>query len=192
MTFIIVALGFFAFSYTHAQSLPNGCATSSGYSSTSGQSCNDMSTSTMAGCSSTAGFSTTTGLLCNGSGTVNGTFGPYGSNGYFVGCNSASGYSTATGMPCSASSRPSQSITLLGGVYYPVGCTSSIGYSSVIGVKCVGYSTFGAASSALSGSSTTPGLPRTGDGTKAPLNFALMLGAGLVAAGALRYGMRLQ
>src|SRR3989344_4191732 len=48
--------------------LPEGCASTSGFSATTGQPC--TSTTLPAGCTSTAGFSPTTGQSCGGAATV--------------------------------------------------------------------------------------------------------------------------
>jgi peptidoglycan hydrolase-like protein with peptidoglycan-binding domain len=68
---------------------PAGCASNSGYSSTTGLPC--AGGALPAGCSSTAGYSTTTGVACSSS---VGTSLP-------AGCATAAGYSSTTGQPCS-------------------------------------------------------------------------------------------
>ncbi|MES2930581.1 MAG: peptidoglycan-binding domain-containing protein [Patescibacteria group bacterium] len=74
---------------------PAGCASNTGYSSTTGWPCAGMALP--AGCTSTVGFSSTTGVPC---GTPVGTTLP-------AGCASAAGFSTTTGAPCTATTTVS-------------------------------------------------------------------------------------
>src|SRR5258708_7626846 len=50
--------------------LPAGCASTSGYSSVTGQSCGTVSMSLPAGCTSSTGYSATTGQACSGTSSV--------------------------------------------------------------------------------------------------------------------------
>lgn len=68
---------------------PAGCASASGYSSTTGMPC--AGGSYPAGCTSAMGFSSTTGAPCNG---------PVGT--LPAGCTSASGFSVTTGQACTS------------------------------------------------------------------------------------------
>lgn len=63
---------------TGGSGLPAGCTSSSGYSTTTGQSCSGGSTggSLPAGCTSTSGFSPTTGQSCSGGSTGGTSSGP--------------------------------------------------------------------------------------------------------------------
>jgi len=71
---------------------PAGCASASGYSSTTGMACYALPSSGLpAGCSSTVGFSPTTGVACSTTSTVT----------YPAGCSSAAGFSSTTGQACS-------------------------------------------------------------------------------------------
>lgn len=71
-----------------------GCATTSGFSTTTGKSC-EVSKKYPPGCTSAKGFSSTTGEYCDGSKPPTGI--------YPDGCTSAKGYSYTTGWPCDRS-----------------------------------------------------------------------------------------
>ncbi|MEJ0001572.1 MAG: peptidoglycan-binding protein [bacterium] len=94
---------------------PAGCASSSGYSSTTGKPCNGtpvQQSPYQAGCTSTYGFSITTGISCS----------------IPVGCDSRDGYSSVTGLSCDG---PAYTTPL------PQGCTSRQGYSATTGAACI-------------------------------------------------------
>ena len=148
-------------------SLPAGCTSTMGYSTTNGAPCNGTSTATvsyMAGCSSTLGYSTTNGLPCNGTTTA--------SINYIAGCTSAVGYSTIDGLPCNGTFTATLSL--------PAGCSTIYGYSIVNGIPCNGTSTATPDPGTLT--ITTSGLPVTGAGGSAPLNAFLLLSSGILAA----------
>ena len=188
-----------------AQSLPSGCSSTAGYSTTTGASCNNA-VSIQSGCSSTAGFNTGTGAPCNGS-TVSSNGGmplpagcasaagissvnSYSCNGatglgvnsgiYYnlQGCNSTSGYSSVNGLPCNNIS----SVSIINGVAYIPGCTSYAGFSSTTGLLCL--LSAGVPNGSGAGIPTTPSLPNTGLGKNAPfMTFMLLASLGLLAYG---------
>ena len=75
---------------TTGGTLPAGCTSNTGYSSTTGQSCAATTTTLPAGCMSTVGYSSTTGAKCDGSTT------PAGDNGPLVGGAGELMYSSTT------------------------------------------------------------------------------------------------
>ena len=186
-----------------AQSLPMGCSSTAGYSTSNGASCNG-STFVPVGCSSTAGYSTVTGAACNGNAlSANGatsypmgctsSYG-YGTNGvpctgaagvgsngvtyYIAGCNSYNGYSSTTGMACTSTS----SVSTMNGVAMFPGCTSTTGFSSITGQSCAGSMV-----TTTTTTTTDPGLPDTGEAGRASVSILmLLLSGGLAAYGITR------
>ncbi len=111
------------------------------------------------GCTSNLGYSVTNGTPCNGTriATMN-----------ILGCSNALGYSVLNGVPCDGSTVAIQ---------YLSGCTSIYGFSLISGAACNGN-----AIAQLSPNITiTTGLPVTGAGTNALVDFALLCSLAIVA-----------
>lgn len=113
----------------YAGTIPAGCLTFMGYSTTTGQACSNgavTQTTTVtvtngtgypAGCTSNLGYSTTTGVPCTNPVT------------WVVGCISANGYSMTTGQSCNWTPIIPN---------LPQGCATSTGYSATTGQPCFG------------------------------------------------------
>jgi hypothetical protein len=184
ITFIFLfalAVGVFGVQSVGAQTLPAGCTTTNGYSTSSGVACNGVTTSTVSGCTSPAGFSTVNGQPCNGLTIAgNGSTGAAYTTFFPAGCTSASGFSTVNGVACTT-----------GVVTYLNGCSGTLtGFSTSTGLACSLASGINAGiiAGANTGTGTggtgtgTPGLPSTGAGGNALMNIALLLVAGGIAA----------
>lgn len=78
-----------------AETYPNGCSSSIGYSVTTGSPCNGSINNAikdfLPGCSSALGYSITNGAACSGGNEA---------LSYLAGCTSLMGYSIFTGAPC--------------------------------------------------------------------------------------------
>lgn len=159
---LILGIGFAA---QHVSAQTTGCSSTSGYSTTTGMSCNGATTIPV-GCTTTTGFSGTTGMPCNGStasaNNYNGS--TVGTNGYLNGCTSAVGYSATTGYPCNMS---------VNGVTY-TGNGTTVTTTAPTTVTTV----------------TSPGLPITGAGQNALLNIVALLGSAFVVVAGIRYSLR--
>jgi hypothetical protein len=185
-----------------AQTLPAGCTSSFGYSSSTGASCNGAATYPT-GCTSTTGYNTLTGQPCNGAAlTING------GAAYPAGCSSNSGYSVTTGQPCNYTTG----VAPIGTTFYIPGCTSSSGFSTVSGQSCSttvssagmvnGYSLVPGCTTAMTGYSpltgqscyiagavvTTPGVPNTGANN--PVNLAVFAASLALIAFGIAYGAK--
>src|SRR3989338_8391462 len=161
---VLGALGLLQAPVAEAQvsSLPSGCTSTMGNSTTTGQPCNGTSTASTSfpsGCTSVIGYSTTNGLACNGTFTATTTF--------FPGCTSTLGTSTFTGLPCSGG---------LVALPFLAGCTSVFGFSTITGQPCNG--TFSATFDTGGVIVTDPGLPTTGAGGNAFANVLALLSSG--------------
>ena len=197
---VLGALGLLQAPVAEAQvsSLPSGCTSTMGNSTTTGQPCNGTSTASTSfpsGCTSVIGYSTTNGLACNGTFTATTTF--------FPGCTSVIGYSTFTGFPCNGgvfatttffpgctSTLGTSTFTGLpcsGGLValpFLAGCTSVFGFSTITGQPCNG--TFSATFDTGGVIVTDPGLPTTGAGGNAFANvLALLSSGGMMVLGSI-------
>jgi hypothetical protein len=156
---LILGVGF----ATHVNAQVAGCTTAGGYNTSTGVSCNGMTTIPL-GCSSTAGFSSSTGAPCNGGTTVsngyNGTV--VGTNGYLNGCSSLGGYSATTGYPCNMA-------------------VNGVIYNGSAGTVNLGLPT---------GTTTTPSLPTTGAGAAALPTLLALIAAAVIAVIGARYTVR--
>jgi hypothetical protein len=165
---LVLGLGF-ATNQAHAQVAASGCSTTTGYSATTGVSCNGATVVPL-GCTSTAGFNTSTGAPCNGSTAAgNGYNGMVGTNGFLSGCTSTNGYSTTTGVACN---------TPMAGLVYTGNGTTINTNAPVVTAPAAPVDT------------TNPGLPTTGAGGNMAVNIALLLSSAVAAVFAIRYTLR--
>ncbi len=197
----LIAIGYSAPS-ANAQTLPAGCSSNVGYSTSSGVSCNGALVVPV-GCSSTAGFNTSTGLPCNGASSIS-------ANGGMLlptGCSSTVGFSTADGRPCNGSTYG------FNNSYFPsAGCSANTGFSPTTGIACnvvsggsavggynllpgcttvSGYSVMTGYACSLSPAmyvppTVTPTLPDTGAGANGTAVALLLLSGMLVTFGVTR------
>jgi hypothetical protein len=133
------------------------------------------------GCFTTAGYSITTGVSCNGVTTIP------------LGCTSTAGFNSSTGQPCNGATAAMNGYngTIATSANYLNGCSSINGYSGTTGYPCNmaingvvynGYPVVTPPPVVV----TDPGLPTTGAGQHALINFAVLLAAATAACFGVR------
>ncbi|MFA6256897.1 MAG: hypothetical protein WCT29_01155 [Candidatus Paceibacterota bacterium] len=117
------------------------------------------------GCASGLGYSITSGEPCNGTNNAVTNFLP--------GCTTALGYSTVNGAACSGGPIA---------IEWLAGCSSILGYSTVNGMPCNGTATAYLTTPSPYYIPSVPGLPTTGSGDNALINFLFLGSSALVVA----------